>query len=132
MYLILPESMILPEVAERRGDKDFEDWLTAALIENTNQPGMANVNTFSPGVIDLWMLELAEQTGQLWTGSFQVEFSEEHAGTTNGRILEDRTERLSFRLDTNTGELRFTSGKPVVSASQEDESGETEMWRAAA
>jgi hypothetical protein len=26
MYLILPESMIFPEVAERRGDKDFEDW----------------------------------------------------------------------------------------------------------
>jgi hypothetical protein len=35
MYLILPESMILPEVDERREDKDFEDWLTAALIENT-------------------------------------------------------------------------------------------------
>ena len=38
MFLILSESMILPEVAERRGDKDFEDWLTAALIESTNQP----------------------------------------------------------------------------------------------
>jgi hypothetical protein len=46
--------------------------------------------------------------------------------------LENRTGRLSFLLDTNTGELRFTSEKPVVSTSQEDESRETEMWTAAA
>jgi hypothetical protein len=30
MYLIFPESMIIPEVADRREDDDFEDWLTAA------------------------------------------------------------------------------------------------------
>jgi hypothetical protein len=37
MYLIFPESIIIPEVADRREDDDFEDWLTAALIENANQ-----------------------------------------------------------------------------------------------
>jgi hypothetical protein len=29
MYLILPESMIIPEVNDRLEDSDFEDWLTA-------------------------------------------------------------------------------------------------------
>jgi hypothetical protein len=37
MYLIFPESIIIPEVADRREDDDFEAWLTAALIENANQ-----------------------------------------------------------------------------------------------
>jgi hypothetical protein len=37
MYLIFPESMIIPEVAARREDNNFEDWLTAAVIENANQ-----------------------------------------------------------------------------------------------
>jgi hypothetical protein len=133
MHLIFSESMILPEVAERREDKDLEDWLTAALIENTNQPEVANVKALAPGVIDLWMLEITERTGPLWSGSFQVEFSKEDAGTaTDGRILDDRTGRLSFLLNINTGELRFTSGKSMVSASREDESRETEMWIAAA
>ena len=36
MYLILPESMIIPEVHERLEDNDFDDWLTASAIENTN------------------------------------------------------------------------------------------------
>jgi hypothetical protein len=57
---------------------------TAALIENTNQSEMATVNAHAPGAIDLWMLEFTERTGQFWTGSFQVEFSKEDAGTTNG------------------------------------------------
>jgi hypothetical protein len=125
--------MILPEVAERRGDKDFEDWLTAALIENTNQPERATVNAHAPGVIDLWVLEFTRRTGQFWTGSFQVEFSKEDAETaTNERTLENRAGRLSFLLDTNTGELRLALVKSKVSTSQEDESREAEMWTAAA
>ena len=40
MYLIFPESIIIPEVSNRREDYDFEDWLTAALIENANQDGL--------------------------------------------------------------------------------------------
>jgi hypothetical protein len=32
-----PESMISPEVPDRREDNRFEDWVTVALIENANQ-----------------------------------------------------------------------------------------------
>jgi hypothetical protein len=35
MYLIFPREMTIPEVASRREDHHFEDWLTATLIENT-------------------------------------------------------------------------------------------------
>ena len=37
MYLIFSESMIIPEMADRREDAHFEDRLTAALIEDANQ-----------------------------------------------------------------------------------------------
>jgi hypothetical protein len=73
MYLIFPESMIIPEVAARCENNNFEDWLTAALIENTNQEE-GDGESCLPGITDLWMLEVAERNGKTWLGKFQVEF----------------------------------------------------------
>ena len=62
--------MIIPEVIDRREDNDFEDWLTASLIGNTNQQGGPDDRSSSPGYTDLWMLEITQRNGRIWSGSF--------------------------------------------------------------
>jgi hypothetical protein len=39
MYLVFPRSLIIPKIAEHLEDSNFEDWLTTALIDKTNQLG---------------------------------------------------------------------------------------------
>jgi|ERR1700733_5472855 hypothetical protein len=108
MYLILPESMIIPEILDRREDSDFEDWLTASLIENTNREN--DDQSSSPGFTDLWMLEITQRDGRIWNGNFRVEFgTAKEDGSRSARMLEDGTGVLSFCLDTDTGEMRFSS-----------------------
>jgi hypothetical protein len=108
MYLIFPESIIIPEVADRREDDDFEDWLTAALIENANQQHLNGTELSGRGITDLWMLEIAERTGKVWRGRFHVEFNQEdEEPPKNDSMLERGTGALSFSLDTDTGEMRF-------------------------
>lgn len=110
MYLILPESMIIPEVLDRHEDNDFEDWLTASLIENTNQQEENGDKSSSPGFTDLWMLEITQRNGRIWSGNFRVKFSaEEEDGSQNARTPEDASGVLSFFLDTDTGEMRLNS-----------------------
>ena len=58
MYLIFPKSMIIPEVADRREDNNFEDWLTATVIENANRRQTNGGVASSRGITDLWMLEI--------------------------------------------------------------------------
>ena len=106
MYLILPESMVIPEVAGRREDDDFEDWLTAALIENASQQHLNGVEASARRVTDLWMLEIAERTGKVWRGRFQVEFNKEDEESPENDSRPERV--IYFSLDTNTGEMRFT------------------------
>jgi hypothetical protein len=109
MYLILPESMIIPEILDRRGDNDFEDWLTASLIENTNRQAENGGKSSSPGFTDLWMLEITHRAGRIWNGNFRVEFSTgKKDDSRSTRMLEDGTGVLSFCLDTDTGEMRFS------------------------
>jgi len=110
MYLIFPESIIIPEVSNRREDYDFEDWLTAALIENANQDGL-NGHAFSKrGITDLWMLEIAERNGRVWRGNFHVEFDQGKEQTAKkASIPEPGDGVLSFSLDTATGEMTITS-----------------------
>jgi hypothetical protein len=111
MYLILPESMIIPEVLDRREDNNFEDWLTASLIENTNRQAENDDKWTSPGFTDLWMLEITQRSGRIWSGNFRVEFStEQRVGSQSAGTHEDATGVLSFLLDTDTGEMRFNSG----------------------
>ena len=77
MYLIFPKSMIIPEVADRREDNNFEDWLTAAVIENANRQEPNGGVASSRGITDLWMLEIGRRTGKIWRGQFHVEFNQE-------------------------------------------------------
>jgi hypothetical protein len=105
MYLVFPESMIIPETAEHLEDSNFEDWLTAALIDNTNQQGSNGKESFLPGITDVWMLEIAERKGKIWTGKVHVEFIEGQPG--NVAKLEQGSSVLSFAFDTHSGEVRF-------------------------
>jgi hypothetical protein len=99
--------MIIPEVADRREDSDFEDWLTAAVIENANQQEPDAVAS-SRGFTDIWMLEIAKRTGKIWKGQFRVELNAEtEEAPKNGDALEEESEVFSFSLDTATGEMRF-------------------------
>ena len=110
MYLIFPESMIIPEVSDRREDYDFEDWLTAALIENANQDGLNGNASSARGITDLWMLEIAERKGRVWRGNFHVEFDQgEEQTSKKASIPEPGDAVLSFSLDTATGEMTITS-----------------------
>ena len=110
MYLIFPESMIIPEVSDRREDYDFEDWLTAALIENANQDGLNGHASSARGITDLWMLEIAERKGRVWRGNFHVEFDQEEEQTSKtANTPEPGDCVLSFSLDTATGEMTVNS-----------------------
>ena len=113
MFLLFPESIMLPEMLERLRDSDFEDWLTAALIDSANQQ---SVSESSPNdqqlsgsaVTDLWMLEIAERTGNMWRGSFHVEFETENNSETQDTSPEEADgEVMSFAINTDTGEVRI-------------------------
>jgi hypothetical protein len=107
MYLIFPDSMTIPEVASRREDNHFEDWLTATLIENTNQD-QKNAESSLRGITDLWMLEIAERNGKTWMGTFQVKFETgAQKSKVSDRESDEMTGVLSFSIDTDTGEMRF-------------------------
>jgi hypothetical protein len=113
MFLLFPESIMIPEMLERLRDSDFEDWLTAALIDSANQqsPSEPNPNDQQlsrSGATDLWMLEIAERTGNIWRGSFHVEFETESNGNGQDMSLEEPNgEVMSFAINTDTGELRI-------------------------
>ena len=117
MYLIFPESMVIAEVAERREDDDFEDWLTAALIENTSQQHPNGVEVPARGFTDLWMLEIEQRTGKVWRGRFHVGSNQEDEQLPeNGSTQEEKTGVVSFRLNTRTGEMSFDPEEQVVPA----------------
>jgi hypothetical protein len=111
MYLIFPESMVIHEVADRREDDDFADWLTAALIETANQDHVNGIEPSARGITDLWMVEIAERTRKVWRGRFHVGFNkEDEEPPENDSTLE---QVISFSLNTKTGEMKFTP-KPAV------------------
>jgi len=113
MFLLFPESIMIPEMLERLRDSDFEDWLTAALIESANQqsasePSPNDQQLSRSGATDLWMLEIVERTGKIWRGSFRVEFETESNGEgQNVSVPESQGEVMSFALNTDTGELKI-------------------------
>jgi hypothetical protein len=108
MYLIFPDSMVIPEVTSRREDNHFEDWLTATLIENTNQEQKDDPESKLPGITDLWMLEIAERNGKTWMGTFQVKFETGDQGRkSNDTKSDQKTGVLFFSINTDTGEVKF-------------------------
>jgi hypothetical protein len=123
MLLIFPRSMIIPEILEHLEDPDFEDWLTAALIENANQQPAgdlrANGTHSSPSRIgDLWMLEIAKRTGKIWRGKFQVEFNKENdEHSPDLRLSEDRSGEVLFALNTDSAEITFNPAEVVEASS---------------
>jgi hypothetical protein len=105
--------MIIPEILEHLEKTDFEDWLTAALIENATPEPLSDLRAngahSSPvGIADLWMLEITERTGKIWKGKFQVEFTEkdgEHSHEV--QMVENASAEFVFVLDTESAEITF-------------------------
>jgi hypothetical protein len=120
MFLVFPRSIIIPEILEHLEDADFEDWLTAALIENANQQlGDQVFNGAHPrpsGIADLWMLEIEERTGKVWKGKFQVEFAKENGEhSDDARLMEQRSGEVLFALNTKSAEITFNEA-PITKA----------------
>lgn len=115
MFLIFPRSIIVPEILEHLEKPDFEDWLTAALIENTTPESLpdlrANGAHSSPaGIADLWMLEITERTGKIWQGKFQVEFTKVNGEQSyDVHLMEDPSAEFLFSLDTESAEITFNT-----------------------
>jgi hypothetical protein len=115
MFLIFPRSMIIPEILEHLENSDFEDWLTAALIENaTPEPLQAlrgNGTHSSPsGIADIWMLEITERTEKIWRGRFQVEFNQApDERLYDGQLKENLSTEFLFALDTESAEITFNT-----------------------
>lgn len=113
MFLLFPESIMIPEMLERLRDTDFEDWLTAALIESANQqsasePSPNDQQLSRSGATDLWMLEIAERTGNIWRGSFYVGFeTENNSEGQDVSVEEAEGEVMSFAINTDTGEIKI-------------------------
>jgi hypothetical protein len=111
MFLRIPKTMIIPEIRERVADIDFEDFLTAAFIENASQlpaPDLCVSDGYPSTVdcVDIWMVEITERTGKVWQGKFQVEFTEGRGGNFNAmRSTEQRYGELRFALDTESAEI---------------------------
>ena len=113
MFLVLPQSMVIPEALERLEDDNFGEWLIAALIEAASQPAVQdqffyNAHQQATGITDLWMLEIAERRGKVWTGKFQVQINggeEERPEADN--LIELPVEELSFAFNTTTAEIAF-------------------------
>jgi hypothetical protein len=120
MFLIFPRSIIVPEILEHLEKPDFEDWLTAALIENTTPESLpdlrANGAHSSPaGIADLWMLEITERTGKIWKGKFQVEFAGKNGGHPDDlNLTEDPSAEFLFALDTESAEISFSTDGGTV------------------
>jgi hypothetical protein len=118
MHLTFPRSMVIPEVLKRLEDANFEDWLTAALIERASWAAAEDQSAKSAhqpavGITDLWMLEMAERTGKIWNGKVQVELDNKEKRGRPADSMEQQSGELSFTLDTQTAEITF---QPVIIA----------------
>jgi hypothetical protein len=113
MFLILPRSMIIPEILEHLEKTDFEDWLTAALIENATPESLPDlrangIHSSPAGIADLWMLEITERTGKIWKGKFQVEFTgKDSEDSYDVQLMENPSAEFLFALDTASAEIIF-------------------------
>ena len=114
MFLVFPKSMMIPEILEHLEAPDFDDWLTATLIEKGSQelPGDMgfNGNHLSPmGMADLWMLEVAQRAGRVWKGKFQVTFAKTNGQQPDSvRLMEQEAGEVHFAFDVTSAEITFS------------------------
>jgi len=105
--------MIILEILEHIEDSDLEDWLTAAFIEHEHQLPLKELCTngrypSASRVVDIWMVEITSRHGNVWSGKFNVEFSEESKnGSETAHWAEGQTGELRFTLDIKTAEIIF-------------------------
>ena len=103
--------MIIPEILEHIENADLEDWLTAALIEHVHELPLKELCTnegypSTTGMADIWMVEITRREGKVWSGRFNVEFSEESKkGSETAHWAEHRTGEIAFTLDIETAEI---------------------------
>jgi hypothetical protein len=114
MFLVFSKSIVIPEILEHLEDADFEDWLTATLIEKASRqfsgnPAPNGAHMFPRGMADLWMLEVAQRTGRVWRGKFQVTFAKTNGEQSDGaRLLEQDVGEVHFALDVTSATITFS------------------------
>jgi hypothetical protein len=107
--------MIIPEILEHIEDADLEDWLTAAFIEHLHELPLKELCSSggypsASRVADIWMVEITGRNEKVWSGKFNLEFSEESKnGSETGHLAEHQTGELLFTLDTTTAEITFNT-----------------------
>jgi hypothetical protein len=104
--------MIILEILEHIEDADLEDWLTAALIEHQHELPLKELCTngypSAAHVADIWMVEITSRKGNVWSGKFNVEFSEKaKSGSETAHGTELQIGEILFALDIKTAELTF-------------------------
>ena len=105
--------MIILEILEHIEDADLEDWLTAAFIEHQHELPLKELWTTggypsATHVADIWMVEVTSRKGNVWSGKFNVEFSEESkTGSETAHWAEHQIGEILFALDIKTAEITF-------------------------
>jgi hypothetical protein len=108
-------SINIAEILEYLEDADFEDWLTAALVENASRIPLRHLCVHDACrseicSVDVWLVEITQRTGKIWNGKFQVEFSEVQRGGSQAEFSsEHRSGELFFTLDTASAEIVFVT-----------------------
>jgi hypothetical protein len=114
MFLVFPKSMMVPEILEHLEAPDFDDWLTATLIEKGSQQlsrdmGFNGNHLSAIGMADLWMLEVAQRTGRVWRGKFQFTFAKtDSEQPDSARLMEQEAGEVHFAFDTTSAEITFS------------------------
>jgi hypothetical protein len=105
--------MIILEILEHIEDADLEDWLTAAFIEHQHELPLKELCTnggypSATQAADIWMVEITSRKGNVWSGKFNVEFSEKaKSGSETAHGTELQIGEILFALDIKTAELTF-------------------------
>ena len=105
--------MIILEILEHIEDADLEDWLTAGFIEHQHELPLKELCTnggypSATQAADIWMVEIISRKGNVWSGKFNVEFSEESkSGSGTARWVEHQFGEIPFALDIDTAEITF-------------------------
>jgi hypothetical protein len=108
-------SINIAEILKYLEDADFEDWLTAALVENASRIPLRHLCVYGAHhseicSVDVWMVEITERTGKIWNGKLQVEFTEMQWGGSRAEFSsEHRSGELVFALDTASAEIGFVT-----------------------